>query len=161
MSDRKGTNCNLHCLQTNSNSLLKFVLSRSEHDESPKLVTTNTPFLKNSYRKRGIMMRDRICLRDHNDAYVFNEYYLLWSRLSRQQDSEDARRLIKLQVCLNMMDDVHAEVGTNPVDTVDNGDPQEADKVEIEALMEKALDSEKAFNALIATWGLKQANKTS
>ncbi|GBO17107.1 hypothetical protein AVEN_166622-1 [Araneus ventricosus] len=58
-----------------------------------------------------------------------------------------------------MADEVNAEVGTNPVDTVDNGDPQEADKAEIEALMEKALNSEKALNALIATSGLNQAKQ--
>ncbi|GBM57502.1 hypothetical protein AVEN_137935-1 [Araneus ventricosus] len=58
-----------------------------------------------------------------------------------------------------MTDEVNAEVGTNPVGTVDNGDPQEADKAEIEALMEKALSSEKALNALIATSGLNQAKQ--
>ncbi|GBM99772.1 hypothetical protein AVEN_101022-1, partial [Araneus ventricosus] len=63
-------------------------------------------------------------------------------------------------VCLlYITDEVNAEVGTNPVDTVDNGDPQEADKAEIEALMEKALNSEKALNALIATSGLNQAKQ--
>ncbi|GBN22267.1 hypothetical protein AVEN_108539-1 [Araneus ventricosus] len=54
-----------------------------------------------------------------------------------------------------MKDEVNAEVGTNPVDTVDNGGPQEADK----ALMEKALKSEEALNALIATSGLNQAKQ--
>ncbi|GBN22664.1 hypothetical protein AVEN_148533-1 [Araneus ventricosus] len=58
-----------------------------------------------------------------------------------------------------MTEEVNAEVGTNPVDTVDNGDPQEADKAEIDALMEKALNSEKALNALIATSGLNQAEQ--
>ncbi|GBM17488.1 hypothetical protein AVEN_193776-1 [Araneus ventricosus] len=56
-----------------------------------------------------------------------------------------------------MMDEVNAEVGTNPVDTGDNGDPQEADKAE--ALMENALNSEKALNALIATSGVNQAKQ--
>ncbi|GBN76384.1 hypothetical protein AVEN_35651-1 [Araneus ventricosus] len=58
-----------------------------------------------------------------------------------------------------MTDEVNAEVGTDPVGTVDNGDPQEADKAEIEALMEKALSSEKALNALIATSDLNQAKQ--
>ncbi|GBN38634.1 hypothetical protein AVEN_259882-1 [Araneus ventricosus] len=58
-----------------------------------------------------------------------------------------------------MTDEVNAEVGTNPVDTVDNGDPHEADKTEIEALMEKASNSEKALNALIATSSLNQAKR--
>ncbi|GBM90845.1 hypothetical protein AVEN_49809-1 [Araneus ventricosus] len=58
-----------------------------------------------------------------------------------------------------MTDEVNAEVGTNPVDTVDNGDPHEADKAEIEALMEKASNSEKALNALIATSSLNQAKR--
>ncbi|GBM33181.1 hypothetical protein AVEN_83688-1 [Araneus ventricosus] len=55
--------------------------------------------------------------------------------------------------------EVNAEVGTNPVDTVDNGDPREADKAEIQVLMEKALNSERTLNALIATSGLNQAKK--
>ncbi|GBN27664.1 hypothetical protein AVEN_103463-1 [Araneus ventricosus] len=58
-----------------------------------------------------------------------------------------------------MTDEVNTEVVTNPVDTVDNGDPQEADKAEIEALMEKALNSEKALKALIVTTGLNQAEQ--
>ncbi|GBL79134.1 hypothetical protein AVEN_92385-1 [Araneus ventricosus] len=58
-----------------------------------------------------------------------------------------------------MTDEVKAEVGTNPVDTMDNGDPQKADNPEIEALMKKALNSEKALNALIATSGLNQAKQ--
>ncbi|GBO44054.1 hypothetical protein AVEN_191483-1 [Araneus ventricosus] len=58
-----------------------------------------------------------------------------------------------------MTDEVNAEVGTNPVDTLDNGDPQEADKAEIVPLMEKALNSEKALDALIATPGFNQAKQ--